>query len=65
MTKPTTSCTKPIWIVVYNTDAGLKQTQTQRIAAWDFNDLLTFFNEQAIGKILEVKKLDEEVTYHY
>lgn len=58
-----TLCTKRIWIIVFENHKG--EWHTQRVAAWDFAELLSFYNEAAVSRIVKVEKTKEEVTYHY
>lgn len=58
----TTSCTKPIWIVIFQDPTGKRP---QRVAAYKLKDVLDYFNEDGLQKIIEIKKTDEQITYHY
>lgn len=60
----TTSCTKSIWIVILKDNGDIK-TRTRRVAAWNLSEVLAYFNEEGQKNIIEIRKSDEEITYHY
>jgi hypothetical protein len=58
-----TSATKSIWLVI--SDSINLGKRSQRVAANNFKDVLSYFNDEGQKNIIEVRKLDEEITYHY
>lgn len=57
-----TVCTKKVWIVVF---AEKSELRSQRVAALDFTEVLTYFNVDAHSKIVKVEQTDEDITYRY
>lgn len=58
-----TSCTKTVWIIIFHDGGGTKRTH--RVAANDFLEVLSYYTEEALLRIISVLKQDEEVTHHY
>jgi hypothetical protein len=59
-----TRCTKPIWLVVITTPDGRGQT-TERVAAYDLEEALAYYTEEAIKRVISTKKTYFKITYHY
>jgi hypothetical protein len=59
-----TSCTKPIWRIVFEDKKG-ESRRTEKVTAWSFQEVLSYYNQSGIDKIVEVEKTAEEVTYRY
>lgn len=62
-----TSCTKRIWKVTF---LGLdknehKKLSTYQVAARDLLEVLSYYTQDGCSKIVEIQKLEEEVTYYY
>ncbi len=59
-----TNTQKPIWIVIFR-DNERTELRTQRIAAYDLPEALTYFNGIAHKTIVEIKKTDDIITFQY
>lgn len=59
-----TSCKKPIWKVTFMKEYDLNE-RTEIVLAYSFAELLSFYNEKGISKIIKVEKTNDEATYHY
>lgn len=58
-----TQATQNIWIVVFKEDNG--NNRTQKLAAYNLQEVLSYFNESGISKIVKIEKTDEMITYRY
>lgn len=58
-----TSCRKFIWTFIFIEMDGTR-TQ-QKIAGINFLEAISALNKEAQNLIIEVKRSDEEVTFHY
>lgn len=61
----TTSCTKAIWRVVFHDNQTDTSLRTRMVAAHDIFEVLLFYTDEAIKKIVTIEKTGNEVTYHY
>lgn len=58
-----TSCTKHVWILVFQNHKG--DRRTQRVAANTFTEVLSYFNEKGVSEIVKVEKIEDEITFKY
>jgi len=60
-----TSARKPIWLIIFIGQNRPTERIEQRYAAYNLIELLSHFNDEGTKNIIEIKKLNEEVTYFY
>lgn len=60
----TTSVSRHIWIVIFN-DGHYEKLREQRVAAKDLREVLSYFNDVGLVKIVKIEKTDHDITYQY